>query len=259
MENSHVEFFIFMKKLKTLITPYKCKYNKIRIGHMSDGGYVIADLPHAPKYAYSYGSSDNIVFENGIYEKYGTKSYTYDHTINGITNKPEYIKFKKEGVAHCKTQDCDTIQSHMSENGTDQQRLLLKIDIDYAEWPVMYTCDIETLKKFDQIAIELHFFQIAPEMMLGALEKLDSCFKIIHMNPNVFPINPYLDIEFPKVIELTYLRKDLFDSDIEIDMDSVYPDPVLDPVYPIQFPEMKWWKRKYEVFNAVSLKQPDTD
>lgn len=249
MDENHKIFFEFMRKLKKFFVPYKYK-KKVRIGEGGDGGYVIADIPC--EYCYSYGCDDNILFEKGLYENYGTHSYTYDHTIQGITNKPDYITFKREGIAFMKTHDCDTLESHVSGHDHSSKKIL-KMDVEFAEWAVFHSTKIEILEKFDQIVVEFHFYMLE-DSMLEVMEKLTSKFKIIHMHANPYPINPYIDIEFPKVIEVTFLRDDLFtDDELEVDMESVFPDPDLDPVYPIQFPELKWWKRPYDTFNAVSL------
>lgn len=245
-------FFPFMRRLKQLFVPYTSPFQKIRIGNMCDGGYVIADVPH--DICYSYGCDDNIQFENGMYEKYKTVSYTYDHTVNGITDKPDYITFKKEGVSPEKTTDCNTIQSHIEENGhTEKTNLMLKMDIEFAEWLVIRSSMETIVKHFSQLVIEFHFFNLAPEM-LNILEKLLSHYKIIHMHANHYPMNPYVDIEFPKVLEVSLLRNEY---PMEKDTTSTFPDPLLDPNYPIPFPELKWWKREYDAFSAVSLKNTD--
>lgn len=238
---SHELFFTFMRDLKKQIVPYVCNYKKIRIGNESDGGYIIADIPC--DVCYSYGSNDEISFENDIFKKYGTRSYTYDHTINSITNKPEYITFKKEGVSSLKTLDCDTIESHLYENYDDVSiSKLLKLDVEFCEWEVLYQCNV--LEKFQQIVIEFHFFQLS-YIMIDVFKKLNKNFKIIHIHANPHQLCPFIDSEFPRVLEVTFLRNDFF-KEFVIDMDSKFPDYDLDPRYAIPFPNMQWWKRPYD-------------
>ncbi len=244
-----MNFFVFMRDLKRLFVPYKSPYKKVKICEGKGDGYVIADIPC--DYCYSYGSNDDIAFEKGLYKRYKTHSFTYDHTIEKITDKPDYITFKREGVSHEKTEDCNTIESHFEENDIPEGKsLLLKMDVESAEWSVLATCNV--LHKFQQIVIELHFYKI-DGILLKILERLLLNFRIIHMHANHYLTNPYIDIEFPRVIEVTLLRNDLFDGNFQIDTDSTFPDPELDPVYPIPFPELRWWKRIVEPFSAVSL------
>ncbi len=241
-----------MKEIKKLVVPYKCPYNKIKIGQEADGGYVIADIPCEE--CYSYGSNDEISFEKCMYEKYSCKSYTYDHTIDSITNKPEYISFKRQGVSWYDTSDgvMATIKTHMEEHKSHGKKLLLKMDIESFEWKVFGLCEEDVLKQFEQIVVEFHFYELG-YYMIDVLQKLTSHYKIIHMHANQWSINPYLDIEFPKVLEVTFLRNDKFDGVFEVDMDSVFPDPELDAVYAIPFPELKWWKRPYEANGGAQL------
>lgn len=238
--SDHDAFFTFMRDLKKTIVPYKSPVQKIRIGNDADGGYVIADIPC--EVCYSYGSNDEISFEEGMFKRYQSKSYTYDHTINRITNKPDYITFKKQGVSWCKTHDCDTIKSHLLENCSGNEKKILKMDIESCEWDVLYQSDV--INKFDQLVIEFHFFQLS-RVQIEVFKKLTKDFKIIHIHANPHQLCPYVDIEFPRVLEVTFLRNDFF-SDFVIDMDSKFPDPELDPVYAIPFPNMQWWKRPYD-------------
>lgn len=231
----------FMRDLKKQIFPYKCPYKKVRIGNEGDGGYVVADIPC--DVCYSYGSNDEISFEVGMYEKFGTKSFVYDHTINKITNKPDYITFKKEGVADSKTVDCNTIDNHMKENNSGSERKILKMDVEGHEWKSLFSSN--RLKEFDQLVIEFHFTFLS-EMQIELFKKLSKDFKMIHLHANPFDFNPYVDIEFPKFLEITFLRNDLFKEVPEVDTTSTFPDPNLDPVYTKDIPELKWWKRTYE-------------
>ena len=241
-------FFPILKDIKKLIVPYKSPYKKIGMFGQGDG-YVIADIPF--DICYSYGSNDDIAFENAIYEKYKAHSYTYDHTIQKITNKPFYINFKREGISHLKTKDCNTLASHLSENGHNDNNMLLKMDVEGWEWNVI-TGDNGSLQKFKQIEIELHFNEEILEICLKCIRKLTENFKIIHMHPNHYPINPFLDIEFPRVIELTLLRNDQFTTEPEIDYESEFPG-TLDIPHAIPFPRLQWWKRQYDALPGQLL------
>ena len=91
------DFFWFMEQIKKEVVPHVTNFKKIRIGGSGDGGYVICDgIPSSG--LYSYGSNDSIKFENAYHEKFGNECWVYDHTIPGITNKPDYVHFFKQGV-----------------------------------------------------------------------------------------------------------------------------------------------------------------
>lgn len=250
----HTVFFNFMRDLKKNIVPYKCPYNKIRIGNYADGGYVIADLPC--NICYSYGSNDEISFEVGLYEKYKAKSYVFDHTIENITNKPDFIFFSKEGVSHVKTHDCDTIDNHVIKHDTSEN-MLLKMDVEFSEWDVLLNCN--SIDKFSQIVVEFHFYSLIPDVMIKVFKKITEKFKIIHLHANPHQINPYIDVEFPRVIEITFLRNDYFMNGFEVDMTSNFPDLELDPVYAIPFRSMNWWRRQYDTSGIQLLRDVKFD
>jgi hypothetical protein len=189
-----------------------------------------------------------------MHEKFGSKSFVYDHTIDGITNKPDFITFKKEGVAEYKRDNCNTIQSHLQENGGGSARMMMKMDVEGSEWKSLYVCD--DLDKFEQVVVEFHFFMVH-HMQIDVLKKLNEKFKIIHLHANPFQFNPYIDIEFPKVIEVTFLRNDFF-SEFVVDNESIFPDPDLDPRYTKQFPELRWWKNPYQTLDKELISELET-
>jgi hypothetical protein len=239
MQEDHPAYFDFLRKLKKLIVPFESPFEKIRIGPKKDGSYVIADIPC--DVCYSYGCDDNILFEKGLFERYGTISYTFDPFINGITECPDYIHFKAEGIAQIKGEIFDTLETHIS-NEKQTDNMLLKIDVESSEWPLLYH-GCNGFSKFKQIVIEIHFGTMpfhGHDDYIKAVSNLLVDFKIIHMHANGYPIVPYLDFEFPKVIELTLLRNDLFVNEPLIDVKNKYPDPELDIDTIVS--ELKWWK-----------------
>lgn len=239
--DAHQRYFKMMKDIKKIIVPYKPHVPKKFIGEKGkDGSYVIGDTEHG--ICYSYGVSDNIIFENGLHDNYGTKSYCYDHTINGIKDKPDYISFKKEGLSHEKTRDCNTILNHILENGHQEYNdMLLKIDVEGCEWPVLLS--EYDFKHFSQIVIEIHMPHIGYDYhrsIVNAFENLTKNHKIIHIHPVIFPIIPYVDIEFPRVFELTLLRTDLVSD--EIDKDTEFPGKIDYDFEYSKFPKLSWFK-----------------
>jgi hypothetical protein len=233
------EWLNLVERIKDVLVPHISPINKIRIGSDADGGYVIADLPVDE--CYSYGSNDEISFEVAMYEKYGCKSWTYDHTIDGITNKPDYITFKKEGISSIKTNDCNTLKSHLKENKS-KGMLMLKMDIEFSEWDVLYNINDGVLDLFDQIVIELHFFKLHMEMP-DVIKKLQNNFTIIHLHANPHQTSPFLDWELPRVLELTLLNNRFWTTEKVKDTISQFPDPNLDARYEIMFNQHMWWRR----------------
>lgn len=241
MNEEHRGYFRMLKYLKEIIKPYKTNHKKVLIGGNCDGAYVIADIKH--DICYSYGCNDAINFETGLYEKYQTNSFTYDHTTEQITNKPDYITFKKEGVDYVNSSHLKTIDYHIQENGhINNKDILLKMDIEGCEWNILLSPHTN-LNNFSQIVIEIHMpcldFRYYQEI-IDAMKNLTRNHKIIHIHPVSWPIIPYIDIEFPKVFELTLLKNELVSD--EVDCDTKYPSLLDYDGEHSKFPELKWWK-----------------
>ena len=235
----------YIDRISKLIVPYNTEFKKMRIGSQDgDGGYVVSDIPDY-KYSalYSYGCNDEITFEKSFHELYNVDSYTYDHTIDNITNKPEYIHFFKQGVASTKRKDevFDTIDNHIiNNNHKNLNNLFLQMDIEGSEWEVLFKIPNETLLKFSQMCIEFHMWGPMDNIPLftHVFEKINKHFVCTHVHGNNFCIERYNEI--PKVIEVSYIRRDLV-KDIHID-NRFYPTE-LDKVNNIHFKDLKmgWW------------------
>jgi len=249
-----MQFHTEVINLKKTIAPHKTNLKKIRIGGNDDGGYVINEIPGVKYDAlYSYGSNDCIIFEKAFYEKYGADSYTYDHTIPGLTEHPPYIHFFKEGVAggYNPMGPCNSIDNHISKNNhKDSKNLFMQIDVEGHEWESLYMCD--RLDQFAQLIIECHFSRnpfcstpiIPIPSMQAVFEKLNKNFVCTHVHGNNNEPCPWLDLNLPKVIEVSYVRKDLVE-DYGVDM-GTYPTE-LDFPNRSDFPDLPidWWKHTY--------------
>lgn len=216
--------------LKKSIVPHRTNLPKIRVGRRGDGGYVMCKLEDDTYDAlYSYGSDDNITFEKSFYEKYETPSYVYDHTIDGITDKPDYINFFKEGVASEKKGSLDTIDNHITKNGhADSKKLIAQIDVEGAEW-FLFNDNFKYLENFSQLIIEFHIFRdvtLYDEVIKRTFDILNEKFVCVHIHANNCLLSPWIDANFPRAFEVTYVRKDLVSSS-EVEPNP-FPDPELD-------------------------------
>lgn len=155
METDHQGFFRMMKEIKTTLTPYTTSIRKHRIGGKWDGSYVIADIH--PDVCFSYGSNDDIKFENGIFDVYQTPSVVFDHTIEGITNKPDHITFHKEGLFTALDLDRHT-QNYTGQNA------LLEMDIEGSEWGVF--AENLNLSKLSKLYANFTFLELDTSITL---------------------------------------------------------------------------------------------
>ena len=159
------------------LRPYDFPGSKrIRLGPEYDGGYVLLDESLKDvEVVYSYGVETNSDFELRFCESYNAIARLYDHTVEEAPLKRDFFYFNKEGVGPEKTSNCNTIGSHIKENGDDGKQLLLKMDVEGAEWDALLQTPDSVLKLFNQIAIEVH--GLGTELSRRRLIKKSKFFK----------------------------------------------------------------------------------
>ena len=236
------EILNIMKLIKNEIVPYTTNFNKIRLGEIGDGGYVICDgIPSDG--LYSYGSDDNIKFEKAFHDKYDKECWVYDHTIPGITNKPDYIHFFKQGVSNETTHELDTIDNQVTKNGhTDCRNMFAQIDIEGYEWIVLSSSN--KLKEFAQVLVEFHLpseIGTHKKIILDTLRYMNKHFTCVHVHGNNSLLQPWMDHGLPRVFECTYIRKNLV-TYCDIDYQS-YPNKIIDTANSSDRPDLPltWW------------------
>ena len=205
----------YYTKLKQLLRIKRlADYSLIRIGNMNkDGGYIMANNFLPDGIAYSFGISNDVGWDT-IMARYDYDIYMYDHTINGLPTENPKFHYRKEGISGKDEENLPlkTLDYFLKTNNhTKKKNMILKMDVEGAEWDFLETVDTRTLKKFDQIVFEMHNI-VRPscaDRALKLLEKLNKSHQLIHLHGNN---SGYLlqvgDTIFPDVIETTYVNKE---------------------------------------------------
>ena len=76
----------------------------------------------------------------------------------------------------------DTIANQLAKNGDANRRLVVKMDVEGAEWDSLLDAADETLQRIDQLAIELHFFE--QKDFLRIVRRLKQFFYVVHLHFN---------------------------------------------------------------------------
>ena len=88
------------------------------------------------------------------------------------------------------------------------------MDIEGAEYDVLFDTSDEILKRFRIMVIEFHHLDslmLAGEFKLLNLifNKISKHFDVVHIHPNnCAPAYSYLEFQIPPIMEFTFLRKD---------------------------------------------------
>jgi len=188
--------------------------NKIRLGRVKDGGYVIGELGDGGAYDcyISAGIAGEESFSSDFINKYNMTEYNsfgFDGTITGYpyqyTNKISFIKKNINSFN-------DDNNSNLSYLAQKYNNIFLKMDIEGGEYAFLSSIHESSLAKFKQIVIEFHGitddkWQAPYSDKVKCLEKLAKTHYIIHAHGNN---NGHCVKNIPDVIELTYIRKEYF-------------------------------------------------
>ena len=187
----------------------------IRIGHDYDGGYVMVDdIENC--IAYSFGIADDVSWDLGMAYR-GVDVYMYDHTIKKLPTQNERFHFFKNGICgeNDRGENLKTFQEILSENGhIDNKNIILKIDVEGAEWNAFEEISSELLRNFRQIIVEFHGIDMSKngrnfDKIVNVLNKLNSTHQVVHLHAcNYGSYNIVGGVPMVDVLEVTYLIKD---------------------------------------------------
>lgn len=166
-------------------------------------------------YAYSFGISNEISWDADMANR-GYEVFMYDMTIDALPFEHEKFHFFKEGIGGKKDveKSLDTLENFITRNGHEQNsNMILKMDVEGAEWDFLESVSSETLNKFNQMVFEFHDI-IAPktaaemDRTINLIEKINKTHTLVHIHGN--NNGNYLQIDgignIPDCPELTYLR-----------------------------------------------------
>ncbi len=234
----------FLKEIR----PMKTDIELIRIGGDTDGGYLIPNDLEGISACFSPGVSDVASFEMDL-QKRGIPSYLADYSVDGPPAGFNPAKFTKKFIGPQNTDTTMTLDHWVSDCVPDSDNdLLLQMDIEGDEYRSLPATNATTLKRFRIILLEIHrldrlynpaFFRLFKRTM----EKLMVDFTIVHNHPNNCCGSVSISgVEVPRVLELTFLRKDrikeatpALEFPHKLDWDNV-PDKA-----PLVLPEV-WYK-----------------
>ena len=167
-----------------------------RFGESHDGGYLMCgNLLTDVRSGYSYGISG--------YDKWGCDiSAKLDVTVHQYDcfdlEQPSCWRGDTAFHAECvgptrETRDgrlFDTIASQVARNGDASKRIVLKIDVEGAEWDSFLTAPDATLQQIDQLAVEFHWAEdehsrwIQDVKHLDVVRRLKQFFEVAHIHYN---------------------------------------------------------------------------
>jgi hypothetical protein len=159
-----------------------------RFGGPNDGGYLMCgNLLGEPAAAYSYGIGGEDGWGCDVSNRLGVAVHEYDcFDPRRATCDAWHLAFHDECVgpqaATAEGRVFDTITSQIFRNGHADSTVVMKMDIEGAEWDSLLQTPDHVLARIDQLAMELH--GVDARRYIDVVRKLKRTFYLVHRHFN---------------------------------------------------------------------------
>jgi hypothetical protein len=215
-----------------LLHPKASPFALKRIGGGGDGSYLSPDDFEGVKACFSPGVSGSADFELDLAAR-GIPSYLADYSVNGPPELSPLFDFEKLFVAtYNEPGKFIRLDDWIDKKVPDTGDLVLQMDIEGAEWPILADISPVTLSRFRIVILELHsldYFLTNPqglEIFESVFKKLNTQFSVVHLHANnVGGELNYQGIKIPRVVEVTLIRNDRYQKSNQV-FDWSIPHPL---------------------------------
>ncbi len=199
------------------LRPHKSDdFDKIRLGNIHDGGYVLLNDFADIVAAFSFGIERDASWDADIAAR-GIDVYQYDHTVETSPIEHPRFRFHQRMISPFAGPHGESIASIAKQYGfARSQSIILKIDIEHDEWDIFDQVANDELSLFSQIICEFHGFKSVLRddwyaRAERALRKLNEYFAVVHVHANNY--SPMLIAEtnlFPDILEVCYVSRNRY-------------------------------------------------
>lgn len=187
--------------------------SKVRIGNPhGDGGYVMLDDWDAVVGAISIGIGGDVSWDVAIAER-GIDVRQYDHTVPSPPLSHPRFRFQSVGIGRDDDADARLLSlATMVRDAPGDGDLIVKMDVEGAEWSALAAVGREVVERFSQMVIEFHapLAGTTEDRLrnLGVLGTLCRTHRVVHVHANNYaPVDDFDGLLVPNVLEVSYLRR----------------------------------------------------
>jgi hypothetical protein len=237
-----------IQALLRAMRPVATNRQLIRVGSPADGGYLIPDDLADIRYCFSPGVARSSAFEADLASR-GIESFMADYSVNGPAAESPMFHFSKRYLGAFADNVFITLSDWLLTSVSPEDGdLILQMDIEGSEYDVIFQTPEEIWKRFRIVTIEFHdvnavFQPMGLKLLSLCMNKMLSVFDVVHIHPNNgggTVRNGTLEI--PRMIEVTFLRKDRIATRQAV---LSFPHPFDQPNFP-EIPELElpecWYK-----------------
>lgn len=199
-----------------LLTPWDAGVELVRVGGDGDGGYLVPDALDGVSALFSPGVSETWNFERCVAESYGMPSFMVDGSVDAPPGLTEMQQFSRLWLGPVSRGDVTSLEDWVLRSGVSPDSdLMLQMDIEGSEYGVLASASLATLRRFRVSVVEFHgldWMSVGPVLgsrILPALRKMAVDSQVVHVHPNnCCGVQMIYGVPVPKVLEVTYLRRD---------------------------------------------------
>jgi hypothetical protein len=223
-----------VRGLLNQLHPVTTNIELIRLGRSGDGGYLVPDDLVRLAACFSPGVGAESSFEADIIRR-SIPCYQADGSVDAPPTPLPTLHFDKKFLGVVEDDTTTTLDAWVKASAPGNEDLLLQMDIEGAEWPVLLNVSDEVLGRFRIIVLELHGMErlldpFAFDVISATVKRLLSTFHVVHLHPNNHvPAHVLAGLTLPRDIEATLLRRDRADA---TGYSSCFPHPLDAPTAP---------------------------
>ena len=217
---AHDEFELaeMIRHTLRLLKPQRAAgYQKGRFGSGNDGAYVMLDDFSGIDTALSFGIEHNINWDRDIADR-GIVIHQFDHTVDDPAPDDPRMFFNRTMIAPHSADGTATIEALVTKHdkGGAQPNMILKMDIEAAEWAALDATSLEAISRFSQITCELHGFNYMGDLgwrqqIFRGLRKLSKFYAPIHIHANNFAgWTVIAGVPVAAVVEVAFVNRALY-------------------------------------------------
>jgi Methyltransferase FkbM domain len=195
------------------VKPLETNHDLIRLGGDTDGGYLVPNDIEGIDVCFSPGVSQVAAFEEDL-TKRGIQCFLADYSVDSPPVENDLFDFEKKYLGPFESGNFMTLESWIKIKAPTRSDFILQMDIEGAEYGVLFDTSPETLRKFRVLVVEFHRLdalcdKMGYELISLVFAKILKDFAVVHIHPNncAEPVH-FQGLAIPPVMEFTFLRKD---------------------------------------------------